>query len=377
MFPKVFIAFLAFVLPFISVLPSGAIEADPKEITITVSNVPVNQPSIFIPLSLSSDDLELYRAELKDIFVRGYIVSIEKNSDGKLLGISFADLRSKTLPESLVAVVKVRPKIVKEDKQKKLAAKETKVDSEEQEPQREQEKDSEAQEEKASSPQKPIKAKSRYPKNVVVSWDSPWAYTKPTKKLKSAFAGFNMIETGILDSNDLEQKNLKKKIEKEKSKNRDFYIKSLGQTLVRSKRGVQKNINDVEYTKPFLRELRFFTFIPEEVDSEKLYIPLLGDEANSIKIFSGDKGIVGNVLFRALSNNLIEISTIDPETKLPSNSLVSGLFVLEQNPNVLINKVLVGPVLTEPSETISGVSVVISPATVYVGNPFSNPAKAF
>lgn len=366
MFSKIFIALLAFVFPFVSSLPSGAIEADPKELMITVSNVPVNQPSIFIPLALSSDDIELYRAELKDIFVKGYIVSIEKDSEGKLLGISFADLRSKTLPESLVAVVKVRPKILKEDKQKKLAAKDEKADS-----------DKDKEEDKTVSSEKPAKTKSRYPRNVIVSWEAPWAYTKPTKKLAASFAGFNMIETGILDSNDLEEKHLKKKIEKEKSKNRDFYIKSLGQTLVRSKRGAQKNINDVEYTKPFLRELRFFTFIPEEVDSEKLYVPLLGDEANSIKIFSGDKGIVGNVLFRALSNNLIEISAIDPETKLPSNSLVSGLFVLEQNPSILINKVLVGPVLTEPSETISGVSVVISPGTIYVGNPSLNPAKIF
>ncbi|MDX1921334.1 MAG: hypothetical protein SFU25_11455 [Candidatus Caenarcaniphilales bacterium] len=357
MFLKIFTFLFGILLLFAFYTPVNAIEVEPKEITLTVTNVPVNQPSVFIPLRLSSDEIELYRAELKDIFVKGYIVSIEKDQDGRLLGVSFADLRSKTLPESLVTVIKVRQKPKSSSKAKKEINEEI--------------------QENAEEPEKAKPAKSPYPKNITLTWEAPWAYTKPTKKLSNSFAGFNMLETGIMDSADLEAKNIKKKAEKEKSKNRDFYIKSLGQTLVRNKRGGEQNSKDIEFAQPLLREIGFFTFIPEDVSSNKLYIPLLTDEVNSIKLASSDKGLNGNILFRVVSNNLLEVSTVNPESKLPSGSLVSGILTLEQNPNVLINKISVGSVLTEPSETIPGIQVQIVPGSIFLGKPSSNPSNAF
>ena len=87
----------------------AAIEAEPKEINIVVSNVPVKVPSLFIPLKFSSNDLDLYQISLKDIFVRGYVANIERDEAKNVIGVSFASLRAGTLPEKLHAVIKVRP----------------------------------------------------------------------------------------------------------------------------------------------------------------------------------------------------------------------------------------------------------------------------
>jgi hypothetical protein len=329
------IKYLVLVLLFCS--PAFAnIEAQPKEVLISVSNVPVNTPSLFIPLTLSSNDLDLYQIVLKDIFVRGYVASIERDEDKEIVGVSFASLRANTLPEKLEALIKVRP----------------------------------------VKPIEKINGKA-YPKSVQILWNQPWAYTATTKKLQDSYAGFNSLNLASNADEATTKQDLKRKKRQKEDRDQDFYIKSFGQPLVRSQRNNRESKALENYSEfPLIKEVEFFAITPSTGNFDKLYIPFLVEEPKLLQIQAQDPTWSQGVTVRVLENNLLEFVSLQ-NTNLPNKALISGKLVIKQSEKTLLNNIKVGPVLSEPSRPVAGVLVKITPGKVVIENDSLNPARLF
>ncbi|MDJ0625050.1 MAG: hypothetical protein QNJ31_01630 [Candidatus Caenarcaniphilales bacterium] len=344
---------------------SFAQKIEPKEVLITVSNVPVGKPSLFIPIALSSDKLDLYRIVLKDVIFKGYIASIEKDDQDKVIGISFADFNSKSLPETLTAIIKLRLKKNSSNLSNKNKELEPKKAAEE-----------------IHSTDKSILVKknnaTRLPKTISIAWESPWAFTKPTKRIPEAYAGFNSLTLASQDIDDIEALNKEKLLRKKETKSRDFYVKSFGQTLARSKRSSSNEGNSNSYRQPIVKEVSLFALTPKSTPVEKLYVPLmLENNEDSIKISNIGQNWKKEIITRVLPNNILEISTSDPSSSLPAGSIIQGSVKIEQELDSLVENIKIGPVLSEPSESISGISVNIEPSSISVGSNPLNPLDLF
>lgn len=317
----------------------GAIEAEPKQVAVTVKNIPANVSSLFIPLKVSSDELDLYQIQLKDIFIRGYVASVERDQAQKVLGVSFASLRSGVLPEKVEAIIKVRPS----RSQKKTESKNTR----------------------------------KYPQEVSIAWDAPWAYTATTKKLDGSYAGFNSLNIASRGDEATSKQDLKRKRKQKEDRDQDFYIKSFGQPIVRSQRNTRESKASEEYSEfPLLKELNFFVITPTEGEYEKLYIPLLIEEPKLIQIISPNPNWEQGATVRVLENNLLEVVSLK-NSAFPSNTLITGALVVQQSEKTLLNNLKVGPVLSEPSRPVPGVIVEIAPSSVKIDNNNLNPANIF
>ncbi len=330
--------FVSFVLIslVVSISPSWAgLEADPKEIVITVVNVPVNEPSIFIPLSINSKELDFTQIQLKDIFIKGYLANIERDKNKNVLGISFSALRSKSLPDKLEAIIKVKSI-------------------------------------------RPAEASPKnYPKSVSIAWQAPWVFTKTTQKVAGGLAGFDGLSLAASDEEDLTRREFKQRRKEQENKANDFYIKSFGQPLVRGQRSSRSAKQETEFTQlPLLRELEFFVLTPPEGSYDKLYIPILIDNANLLEVNVMDSSLDQGTVLRVLENNLLEIVALN-NGFLPNKSVVRGKINLKQSQKSLLNNVRLGSILSEPSRPLVGIGVSIVPNIITIKYSNWDPLNLF
>ncbi len=318
-------------------LPVFSLDLDQNEVLVRVTSVPVGVKSLFIPMTVSSNDLDFYQIQLKDIFVKGYLASLEKDENKKLIGISFAALQSKSLPEQLEAIIKVRPASLKD-----LTAEGK---------------------EQAEKPKR-----NQYPKVVSFGWNYPWAYTKPTKRFEKALVGFNVIDLASNDSNDVDKKELKRKRNQLESRQKDFYVKSFGQPIVRSQINSKSKGPTDEFTfLSFLRQASIFISLPDSANVEKVYVPLMVDEPDLLKIEVANTNLAQGAVIRVLNNSLLEISSVN-NLNLAPGQFITGDLTFKANSKAILNKVKVGPVLTEPSEPVSGIGVSFLPNSIVIRN---------
>lgn len=316
----------------------AALDTDPKEILIKVSNVPINEPSIFIPLSISSEELDLDQIKLKDIFIKGYLANIERDENKKVIGISFAALRSKNLPETLEAIIKL----------------------------------------KHIRPAEAIPKD--YPKTVAINWQSPWVFTKVTKKIPKSYAGFDGFSLAVNQDKDLITKQeLKQKRKEQENKASDFYVKSFGQPLFRGQRRNKKDLVEQEFIElPILKELEFFALTPPEGSYEKLYIPITVNKPELLKIEITESGLAQGTVLRMLNNNLLELVGLN-NSFLPNNAFLRGKlrFLENEEEKSLLNSVKLGPILAEPSRPLAEIQVFITPNIITIKYTNFNPLNLF
>ena len=332
---KIFkICFLLFSLVFSGLIltnsPSfSSIKASPNQIIIGVNNVPPNAKSLFIPLKISeSERVDLYKVELKDIISSPYTGLIQRDENQKVLGISFASLRARSLPEKFEAIVYIRPLIKKDEKFTKTA--------------------------------------------ITIDWDYPWVFSKPTRIIEKAFIGFNSLSlySEKLENGNTDNEDRKRKKQRKDNESKDFYIKSLGQTLMRSERNANKS-QEKTFNFPELRELGIFAYLPEGSSYERIYIPLALEEAQDLKIESSD--FTNGFVWRVINQNVLELSSLSPSAKLPALVPITGKLIIKQSTEILENRVSTGLVLSEPAEIIQGVSVSITPRSISLENSNFNP----
>ena len=331
------IAVFAFlILCVVSLLPAKAyLDISHDEITVSVSNIPVNTPNIFVPINVSSKNLEIQKVELKEVFVKGYVASIEKDERGDFFGISFTSLKGKSLPEQVDILVKVRP--VKEANLIRPGFENKK------------------------------QASKGFYEQVTINWVAPWVFTKVAKQIPFSNAGFDSISLATAIDDDLTKKDLKKRKKEQENKDGTFHIKSFGQTLVREERGKGIKVSDEDKTKtPYLREMSFFAFLPITETLQKIYIPVLIKDPESVKISVLDPEFQRGALLRLLDNDLLEFSPIAVNQDLPQGVKLMGKMQVRQNDQSLVNDIAIGPVLSEPSRPVSKVSVSILPSSIVI-----------
>ena len=330
---------LIVLLLFLSFIPLSAksIDVEPKRISMTVSNVPPSTPSLFIPINISSKSVDLYRVELKDVFLNNYAASIERDDEQHVVGISFASLSSRSLPERLEADLKL-----KFNNKEKLA-------------------------ENKDKNNKSNHKKNVYPLEVSISWDNPWVYTKATKQLKQAFVGFSSLTVSNDDADDVLKEHKKRKRSEEENKDSEFYVRSLGQTLVRSGRTAKKQ-KQQDFKHPHLQLIRLFVITPLDQPTDRLYIPILIEDAASANLELDSASMLEGAIFRLVGNNLIEVSSASGDKPLPAGKVLSANLSLKQSSSKLSNKITLGSPVSQPAQTISGVHVLIEPKSVVVNN---------
>lgn len=334
----------------------SAVEVEPKVVSVTVSNVPTNVPSIFIPLNVSSQAVDLYKVELNEIFIRNYVASIEKDEKKKVVGISFASLHSKSLPETLQVNIKV-----------KFDREALKTENEEKEKLQNLETSLSQNKEEAPKTTTVKKKKTEYPINATIMWQQPWAYTRPTKHLKDSFVGFDEMTLSSEDKDNTLREDKKRKRREQEDKDKDFYVKSLGQTIARGQRADRKE-KLKDFNLAYLQELNVTVVTPPKEAVDKLYIPILVEEPQSIMIESKDSNWANNAIFRILNNNVLEVSSMSTEAKLPTGTALKGTLVIKQSSKKLTNKITLGSALSEPSESIAGIKVSITPSLIVIDN---------
>jgi hypothetical protein len=312
---------------------NASIQASPNQIIISLANIPANAKSLFVPLNISEPEkVDLYKVELKDIIVSSYVGSIQRDENQKILGISFASLRAKSLPEKLEAIVYIRPLTKKDEKFAKT--------------------------------------------NITINWDAPWTFSKPTRVIPKAFIGFNSLSlySEKLENLDAEKEDRKRKSKRKEQESKDFYVKSLGQTLMRSERNINKEKEKV-FNFPELKELGIFAYLPEGNIYERVYIPLALEDAQDLQIKSND--FSNGFVWRVINQNVLELSSSAPNAKLPNQSLITGKLTIKQSTEVLANRISTGLALSEPAEIIHGVSVSIVPNSISLDNSNFNPLNFF
>ena len=318
-------------------------ELEPDQMQINVSNIPANTKSVYIPLKVSSPHLAFKKIEVKDDLFHNFIVKSEKNDKGLVIGISLAGLKNNNLPENVI----IQADIVLNKQDVPLV---------------------ESEDLKTKKITKTFQA--------TIEWDSPWVFTKPSRKLQDSFTGFNSIAfSPSFDQLEVKKANKKHRIEKE-NENKDFYIKTLGQTIVReTRRGEGKQ--QYKFQSPTLQKMDFFVKLPSEGKVTKLYVPVFLRDRDATKIEASGLDPTNNVVVRQISNHMLEISTADGVSTLPEGGLVSGSIKLEEATQGASNSLTLGMPLTEPTEVLSGITVSINPSIVGIKDKTIRPLDIF
>ncbi|HEY9886691.1 MAG TPA: hypothetical protein V6C96_05455, partial [Vampirovibrionales bacterium] len=154
---------------------------------------------------------------------------------------------------------------------------------------------------------------------------------------------------------------------------KDFYVKSFGQTIVRSQRSKTRYANSPLET-PFIKELAISVVLPEEYElsGQELYVPLSVSKEDDLHFeFAGfEPGV--NSSSRVLNGSLLELLPQGVGSRVLTSKLT-----LKIQSSALLADINLGPVLTEPVQVFSGVSVNISPSVFSRGLRKFDPSKIF
>ena len=303
---------------------------DHKEFVVRVEKVPIGQSTIFIPLFLNGKELELNSIDLRDVFIKNYLTRLEKNrKTGEFRGVSFSALKGKTLPKVLEAEIKVK---ISSSVDLSLA---------------------------------------HYPRAVTLQWKKPWVFNKFSESFPEAVTGFEGAELTTCNLEDLDESTIKKRSQSKKKSSSDFYLKTFGESLIKSSQqnNKLKNKSLVHDRKPLLQSLYFFLLTPPKESAERFYIPILIKEPNLLSLHSNYKKLEVNqkAVLRVLENNILEVVSLDNKV-LPANFKARGILQLSQSKKTLFNAIKLGPVLKEPAWSLDGVEVIISPAAITIKN---------
>lgn len=328
---------------------------------VQVQNIPSGLKSIFVPLSVTDQALELYSARSEDIFFNNYLPKIEKDKGGNLAGLSLISKDGSPLPAELNVKVKVRLNATASSTDKVKTTTNT-LQPEEQTV--------------LSYPNSTLyqqavtaepSANAKNTPSYSVNWPEPLVYDKFTEKLNDSTAGFSSLS--LTDASSLDQT---KKYASQIAKPGGFYIKSLGKTVLEGERRNRRRQTPTENFQDLakIEEATIFLKLPPKGDFRQLFVPVSVQNPNSVVLVLLEERIPAGYVLRLLDDDLFEFSASAPNVFLPNDKTISARVLLLKNPAIRGGgRLVLGPVLSEAANAIAGVQVTLTPYSFFEAKP--------